>query len=106
MVTLEQVQNGVIAFYEHEMAQKANGLGQFAAYFFMPSVPSLIQEKINKLRESPLASGLMSPDGLIDLDAVRDRAAAAMQHCGNIDIMGFRLYNNDINALYDYIRRA
>lgn len=106
MVTLDQIQNGITAYYEREIAQKANGLGQFAAYFFMPSVPELVHEKIAALRESPLANGLITPDGLVDLEAARDRATSAMQHCGSVDIMGFRLNKNDIDALYDYIRRA
>ena len=106
MVTLDQVQNGFTAYYEREFAQKASGIGQFAAYFFMPSIPALIQEKIAALRESPLANGLISPDGLVDLEAARDRAISAMQHCGSVDIMGFRISKNDIDSLYDYIRRA
>ena len=106
MVTLDQIQNGVTSYYEREIAQKANGLGQFAAYFFMPSVPALIREKVESFKGSPLVNGLISPDGLVDLEAVRDRAADAMQHCGSIDVMGFRLNRSDIDSLYDYIRRA
>ncbi len=106
MVTLDQFQNGITAYYEHEIAQKASGIGQFGAYFFLPSLSNIVKGKIAGLRESPLAEGLISPDGLIDLEAVRDRAAAAMQHCGSIDIMGFRLDRSDVDSLYDYIRRA
>lgn len=106
MVTLDQLQDGVVAYYEHEIAQKASGLGQFGAYFFMPSLSNLVKSKVSGMKGSPLVEGLMTPDGLIDLEAARDRAADAMQHCGSIDIMGFRLDRSDVDSLYDYIRRA
>ena len=106
MVTIDQVQNGIAAYYEREIAQKANGLGQFAAYFFLPSISSMVSEKINMLRASPLGTGIINADGLIDLDTARERAMSAMQHCGSVDIMGFRLNQNDVENLYEYIRRS
>lgn len=106
MVTLDQFVNGIMAYYETEIAQKASGAGKFAAYFAMPAIPNLVREKAEKLRNSPLIEGLMNADGLIDLETVRDRAAQAMQHCGSIDIMGFRLGPADVELLYDKIRRA
>lgn len=106
MVTMDQFVNGVMDYYEAEIAQKASGAGKFAAYFAMPSIPRLIRERAEQLRSSPLLDGLMNADGLIDLEAVRDRAAQAMQHCGSLDIMGFRLGPSDVDMLYDRIRRA
>lgn len=106
MVTMDQFVNGVMDYYEAEIAQKASGAGKFAAYFAMPSIPKIIREKTEKLRGSPLVDGLINPDGLIDIDAVRERAAQAMQHCGSLDIMGFRLGPSDVDMLYDRIRRA
>lgn len=106
MVTIEQFTNGVLSYYESEIAQKAAGLGKFAAYFALPGIPKLIKEKADMLRGSPLADGLINADGLIDIDALRDRAAQAMQHCGSLDIMGFRLGPADVDLLYDRIRRA
>ena len=106
MVTLDQIQRGAVSYYESEIAQKANGFGQFAAYFFMPSIPAIIQDKINQFRDSPLADGLINADGLVDLDAVRDRAMGAMQHCGSLEIAGFRLNSDDVNKAYEAIRRA
>ena len=106
MATIDQIQRGAVAYYETEIAQKANGLGQFAAYFFLPSIPGIVQSKIAQLRESPLAAGLANADGLIDLDAVRDRALEAMQHCGSVEVGGFRLDKTDVEKLYESIRRS
>lgn len=106
MVTIDQILNGITAYYEKEIAQKASGIGQFAAYFFLPSISNVVQEKISMLRNSPLGAGIINSDGLIDVEAARDRAITAMQHCGSVDVMGFRLNQNDVETLYDYIRRS
>ena len=106
MITMDQFVNGVMSYYETEIAQKAQGLGKFTAYFAMPGIPKLIREKAEQLRGSPLMEGLINADGLIDLDAFRERASQAMQHCGSLDIMGFRLGPSDVDMLYDKIRRA
>ena len=106
MVTMDQFINGVLAYYETEIAQKATGVGKFAAYFAMPSIPRIIREKSDQLRSSALLADLINADGLIDLDAVRDRAAQAMQHCGSLDVLGFRLGPADVELLYDKIRRS
>lgn len=106
MVTMEQFINGTMAYYENEIAQKADGIGKFAAYFAMPGIPKLIRDKVDQLRSTPIMEGLINADGLIDIEAFRDRASQAMQHCGSIDIMGFRLGQTDVDMLYDRIRRA
>ena len=106
MITMDQFINGAMAYYETEIAQKASGAGKFAAYFAMPTIPKIIRDKTEQLKGSPFFDGLINPDGLIDLEALRDRASQAMQHCGSLDIMGFRLGPSDIDMLYDKIRRV
>lgn len=106
MVTVDQIINGVLSYYETEIAQKATGAGKFAAYFAMPSIPNIVRTRVESFRGSPLAEGLINADGLVDLEAVRDRAAQAMQRCGSLDVMGFRLDSSDVDLLYDKIRRA
>lgn len=105
-VTTEQVLKGVQSYYEAEFCQKASGVDKFAAYFMLPSIPSIVQAKLEQFKGSPLANGLINADGLIELDEVRTRAAEAMKHCGAIDIMGFRLGVNDVDKLYEAIWRS
>ena len=105
-VTMDQLQRGVVSYYEAEIAQRASGVGQFAAYFIMPSIPGMVAQKVEQFRNLPIASGLITADGLVDIDAVRDRAAEAMKHCGSIELYGFRLNADDVTKLYDHIRRA
>lgn len=106
MVTMDQIINGTMAYYEAEIAQKATGVGKFAAYFALPSIPKIIRSKADTLRASPLTADLINADGLVDLEAVKERATQAMQHCGSVDVMGFRLGQADIDQLYNAIRRA
>lgn len=105
-VTMDQVKRGTQAYYETEFCQKATGMDKFAAYFMLPSVPSIVQSKLEQFKSTPLAAGLFNSDGLVDIDAVRERALTAMEHCGNVEVMGFRLGAADIDKLYDNIRRA
>lgn len=106
LVSMDQVQRGAANYFETEFCQKAAGIDKFAMYFALPSIPQLIAKKIEPLRGSPLAEGMINQDGLIEIDAVRDRAANAMQHCGTLEVMGFRLDANDVDKLYEAIRRA
>ena len=105
-VNADQMARGVAMFYEAEIASKTSGIGKFTSYFVLPSIPEIVRKKVAEFSTSPLAEGLVNADGLIDLDMVRDRAQAAMQKCGSVEAMGFRLDANDISSLYDYIRRA
>lgn len=106
MVTLDQIQRGAMAYYETEIAQKANGIGQFAAYFFLPAIPGVVAEKVTQLRESPIGNLLFNADGLADIDKIKEYAESAMQHCGSIELAGFRLDASDVAKAYDAIRRA
>ena len=105
-VSMDQLINGIAAYYESEFCQKASGVDKFAAYFMLPSIPGIVRSKVEQFRTTPFAEGLVNQDGLVDIDAVRDRANTAMQHVGSLDLMGFRLGNADVDKLYDAIRRA
>lgn len=105
-VNMDQIVKGVSTYYETELASKTSGVGQFAAFFILPSIPGIVRSKLQALTASPFAADMVTPDGLVDLDAVRNRAQTAMQKCGSVEVMGFRLNNDDISRLYEYIRRA
>ena len=105
-VSMEQLQRGITSYYESEFCQKSSGVDKFAAYFMLPSIPGIVAKKIDQFRNTPFAEGLINPDGLVDVDAVRERANTAMQHCGSLELMGFRLDTADVDKIYDFIRRA
>ena len=105
-VNVDQIKKGVQSYYENEFCQKASGVDKFAAYFMLPSVPMLVQNKLEQFRATPYSVGMIDADGLVDLDSVRDRAISAMQHCGSLEVMGFRLGESDVDKLYEAIRRS
>lgn len=105
-VSVDQIAKGVTAYYEAELASKTSGVAQFASFFILPSIPGLVKGKVAELSATPFAAGLVNENGLVDIDAVRDRAQSAMQKCGSLEVMGFRLNADDVSKLYDYIRRA
>ena len=106
MVTLDQIKRGVASYYEAEFCQKATGLGKFAAYFVMPSLPGIIDRYMGKLDGLPVLDGIKNADGLFDMEAAKDRAMTAMQHCGNVELMGYRLNADDVEKLYRHIMEA
>ena len=105
-VNMEQVKRGVQSYYEAEFCQKASGMDKFAAYFMLPSVPMIVQSKVEQFQRTPFAAGLIDADGLVEIDKVRERAISAMQHVGSLEVMGFRLGESDVDKLYEAIRRA
>lgn len=106
MVTKESVMAGVTQYIEAECARKADSTGQFLAYFMLPSIPKLVRDYMGKAESSGLLCDLMTSDGLINIDEAEQRAASAMSKVGHIDMFGFRLNENDVHTLADYIRRA
>lgn len=106
MVTVDQICRGFAEYYETEVCQKASGIGQFGAYFMLPSINGIIRRKYEELRGSDLLRDIISEDGLLDLDQAHARAAEAMQHCGSLEVAGFKLTSADVDALYSAIKSA
>lgn len=103
---IDQIKRGISMYFEEEICRKAVGPGQFFAYFALPSIPKLVEEKVKQFIESPLAADLVAEGGLVDLDTVRARAHEAMGKVGCVELMGFRLDASDIDNMYEFIRRA
>lgn len=106
MVTADQLVRGATNYYEQEIARKAGGLSQFAAYFLLPSIPGKVKAIYDQYRDNPMLSDLITQDGLINIEEARNRARSAMEHCGSIELASFRLDKNDVESLYSYIVNA
>lgn len=106
MVNAEQIYRGFSQYFEAEFCQKASGVGQFAAYFMLPSADAFVRKKYEEFRNTDLLADIINEDGLLDLDRARDRAETAMQHCGGFNIAGFNVGVSDVDALYKAIRDA
>jgi len=106
MVNQEQIIKGITNYYEKEICQKASGLMQFTSYFMLPAIPNKVKTVLEGMDKDPLISDLINADGMIDLDAVKERATVAMKHCGRIEVYGLYLNMDDVNMIYDYIMRS
>ena len=106
MVTQEQIIKGIANYYEVEICQKASGLMQFGAYFLLPSIPARAQSILSDPKVSPILSDLRNEDGLYDLEEVKKRASEAMRHVGRLEIYGVALNDDDVNMIYNYIKRS
>lgn len=108
IVTLEQVQAGLIKYIDTEIAPKATGLMKFALYYVAPSLPKMIGEKIVSFRQDPLFKDMFDENGNIDIELVYKRAKGAMQKSGKLYIERLNYFadEQDIEALYNLIKNS
>lgn len=113
MVSIDSVERGMAAYIDHELLQKIDtsgikgfGLGM-AATLLIKRGGRLLREyaKLPILQQL----GLVSQDGSIDLEALRDAAMSRIPQSGlPIDLpMGIclRVTDADVSAICEYIRR-
>lgn len=113
MVSIDAVERGAARFIEEQLLP---GLPRNGAKGFTIGVAAALMIKrgggiIRTYADSPLIKqlGLISPDGAVDLDALRDAAKENIPATGVVfDLpMGIAIRINaaDVDALYDFIRR-
>ena len=91
-------------YVDQEIAPKAsNGLQRFVAYGSVYMVQKRVQDYLSDPDrvETLKASGIMTDDGFIDGDYVREMATFAMQKSGGkVQAMGLILDQSDIDTMY------
>lgn len=108
IVTIEQIQAGLIKFIDSELVPKANGLGKFMICFMAPSIPAKVTNMIGALKAGGSMPDLFDESGNIKIDEVYKRAKEAMAKTGNVNIPGLN-YNadsTDIEILYNLIKNS
>lgn len=105
-VTIEQVQAGIIKYIDTQLAPKADGALKFMLYFFTPSIPKLLSEKLSEFKNSPLSVDLFDNDGNIVLDEVYKRAKEAIRKSGKLYISKINYFadEQDLELLYNMIK--
>lgn len=108
MVTLQQVQAGVVKFIDSYIAPKATGFSKFMIYFVTPSLYTIIEQKYKELQSSGLMPELFNETGNLNLDETYNRARTAMQKSGKILIPGLNYFadEEDLTILYDLIKKS
>lgn len=108
IVTIEQIQAGLIKFIDSELAPKASGLGKFAIYFMAPSIPMKATDMIGQLKASGMINDLFDESGHIKLDEVYTRAKEAMAKTGKVYIPQLNYYadSTDVEVLFNLIKNS
>lgn len=108
VVSINQIQNGVLSFIENEIAKKAVGIQKFATYFFMIAYADKVTNFITTLQENPMIKPLeiFTDSGNVDVDRLYNFAKQAIQKSGQITFAGIIFNESDIDKLYEYIRRS
>lgn len=108
IVTIEQINSGVIKYIDAELGAKAVGLTKFMVYFIAPSIPQIVTTKINQLKSVEVFKNLFDENGNVNLDNLRARAMDAIKHSGKVYIQGLDYFvdETDIEKLYTYIKNS
>lgn len=104
MVTLEQVQMGVVEFIEKEIGTKATGFKKFGVYFLLPTVKKSVVDYMNKIKA--FMPNLFDENGNVNLDEFYNTAKDAIKKSGQFEFMGIIFNETDIDKLYSYIKHT
>lgn len=101
-ITIEQLSNAVMQYFESEIYTKAVGFKKFtlgAAYvLYRPKLPGVIVNLLN----NPLIKMLdiVDENGLIDLDKLYSAGKESIRKSGQFEIAGILFNESDIDRLY------
>ena len=68
MVTLQQVEQGIVNYVENEIGKKAVGLNKFATYFLLPQIPKKVESLFSKYKDNEMLIDYLDENFNIDLD--------------------------------------
>ena len=105
-VTVEQIEAGLVKYIDTAMAPRASGITKFMIYFFVPSIPKMVEQKINEFKQANLSPELFDADGNVDLDSVYARAKEAIRKSGKLFIPKINYFadEQDLEMLYNTIK--
>lgn len=106
MVTVQQVERGIINYAEQEIAVKATGFNKFAIYFIIPSINKKVESLISKAYENEITKQYFDADGNIYLENIYADAKRAIERSGKFEFMGIIFNETDVDKLYKYIGSA
>lgn len=99
IVTIEQIQNGLIKYIDSIIGAKASGLGKFMIFFAAPSIPNMVTAKIQQYRENPIFADMFDNNGNVVFDKVYNRAKDALSKSGGQVRIPYLEYNADVEDL-------
>jgi hypothetical protein len=109
MININQVKTALSLYIENEIANKASGLTKFLTYFVLGSMQSKFDDYIKTITENPLfaLSDIYNKQtNEIDIEKLYTYAKNAMQKTGSLTMYGIIFKPEDIDILFDYMRRV
>lgn len=108
IVTIEQIQAGIIKYIDMELGAKAVGVTKFMIYFFAPSIPKKVVSKLESFREADVNHEFFTEDGGVNLDEVYKRAKSAIERSGKLLIpqIDYFVDTTDVDKLYNLIKNS
>lgn len=109
LININQLKSALNLYLENEIATKASGLTKFLTYFVIGSMQSKFDEYIKTITENPLfaLSDIYNKEtNQIDIDKLYTYAKNAMQKTGSVTLYGIIFKPEDIDILFDYMRRV
>lgn len=108
IITVEQLNAGIVQYIDRVIIPKAPPLTKFLTYFFVPSIPNYINNKVKDFLAMDTEKEFFSDDGNIKLEKVYNRAKQAMEHSGKILIpkINYFVDTDDIDTLYSIIKET
>lgn len=109
MINLNQAKTAISLYIENEIAAKATGVTKFLAYFVLGSMQNTLDEYLKKITENPLFTLSDMYDNetkQIDVEKLYTYAKNAMQKTGSLTMYGIIFKPEDIDILFDYMRRV
>ena len=101
LVSTEQIQRGVRAYVEREIASQATGFKKFAVYFIIPQLDRYTADYINKFKN--ILPDMFDSTGMVDIDKAYNYAKSAIRQSGSFELMGIIFNESDIDKLNSYI---
>lgn len=109
MINLNQVKAALNLFIENEIAAKADGVTKFLAYFVLGSMQNTFDSYLKTITANPLfaLSDMYNKEtNQVDVDKLHAYAKSAMEKTGSITLYGMIFKPEDIDTLFNYMRRV
>jgi hypothetical protein len=104
IVSIDQIQNGVVRFIENEISAKAVGFDKFKVNFVLPKVPKIISDLMVQYKDNILLKEYFDENGNVKLNELYNSAKTAMQKSGQFTFAGLIFKEADVDLMYEYIK--
>jgi len=101
MVTVDQIERGIINYADQEIGRKASGVTKFGVYFMLPVISKRLRSAVDAMRN--IDPSVFDHNGNVDIDVVKARAKEAMDRCGTVEYAGIRFSDSDIDSVVKFI---